>query len=199
VRYIQKKKRRGGEEAIEKTDKLKPNLVIMDIFLNGEMDGITAIEEIKTRHDIPFIYITAHSDKKTLNRAKATEPYGYILKPINQKELYSSIEIALYKYDMEIKLKESEEKLRIMFDSIGDGIIVTDLEADIIEVNNSILRMGKYSNKEEIIGRNALDFVSPKDHEKAMENLSKELEAGLSAEDVELFGFKAFWTLDMIY
>jgi len=85
----------------------------------------------------------------------------------------------------EENLQKSEEKLRIIFESIGNGIIVTDLEANIIDVNNATLRMGGYSHKEELIGRNAIDFVSPNDRAKAMENLSKELETGYSIEDVE--------------
>lgn len=82
-------------------------------------------------------------------------------------------------------LKENEERLRIMFESIEDGIVVTDVEANIIKVNNAILRMGGYSHKEEFIGRNAIDFVSPNDRAKAMENLSKELEAGNSKGNIE--------------
>ncbi len=86
---------------------------------------------------------------------------------------------------MEKALQEVKAKLHIMFESIGDGIVVTDLEANIVEVNNGILRMGGYSHKKELIGQSAMDFVSPKDRAKAMENLSKELEVGQSKEDIE--------------
>ncbi len=85
----------------------------------------------------------------------------------------------------EENLKKSEEKLRNIFESIGNGVIVTDLEANIIDVNNATLRMGGYSHKDELIGRNAIDFVSPNDRAMAMENMSKELEIGHSIKDVE--------------
>lgn len=101
-----------GEEAIQKAGELKPDLVLMDIVLKGEMDGIDAAQKIRELFDIPLIYLTAYSDEKTLERAKVTEPFGYVLKPFEDREIQSAIEMALYKHQMEKKLKESEEKYR---------------------------------------------------------------------------------------
>jgi two-component system, response regulator PdtaR len=101
-----------GEEAIEKVGELKPNLVLMDIVLKGEMDGIDAALKIRELFNIPIIYLTAYSDEKTLERAKITEPFGYVLKPFEDREIQSAIEMAIYKHQMEKKLKESEEKYR---------------------------------------------------------------------------------------
>ncbi len=101
-----------GEEAIQKAGELKPDMVLMDIVLKGEMDGIDAAQKIRELFDIPLIYLTAYSDKKTLERAKVTEPFGYVLKPFEDREIQSAIEMALYKHQMEKKLKESEEKYR---------------------------------------------------------------------------------------
>ncbi|MBI4813463.1 MAG: response regulator [Methanobacterium sp.] len=101
-----------GEEAIQKAGELKPNLVLMDIVLKGEMDGIDAAQNIRELYDIPIIYLTAYSDEKTLERAKVTEPFGYVLKPFEDREIQSAIEMAIYKHQMEKKLKESEEKYR---------------------------------------------------------------------------------------
>ncbi|MDO5835558.1 MAG: response regulator [Methanobacterium sp.] len=101
-----------GEEAIEKAGELKPNLVLMDIVLKGEMDGIDAAQKIRELFDIPIIYLTAYSDEKTLQRAKVTEPFGYVLKPFEDREIQSAIEMAIYKHKMEQQLKESEEKYR---------------------------------------------------------------------------------------
>ena len=101
-----------GEEAIQKAGELKPDMVLMDIVLKGEMDGIDAAQKIREQFDIPLIYLTAYSDKKTLERAKVTEPFGYVLKPFEDREIQSAIEMALYKHQMEKKLKESEEKYR---------------------------------------------------------------------------------------
>lgn len=101
-----------GEEAIEKVGELKPNLVLMDIVLKGEMDGIDAALKIRELFNIPIIYLTAYSYEKTLERAKITEPFGYVLKPFEDREIQSAIEMAIYKHQMEKKLKESEEKYR---------------------------------------------------------------------------------------
>jgi len=102
----------NGEEAIKTAGEEKPNLVLMDIVLKGEMDGIEAAQKIRELYDIPIIYLTAYSDAKTLERAKVTEPFGYVLKPFEDREIQSAIEMALYKHKMEQKLKESEEKYR---------------------------------------------------------------------------------------
>jgi two-component system, response regulator PdtaR len=102
----------NGDEAIQKAGELKPNLVLMDIVLKGEMDGIDAAQNIRELYDIPIIYLTAYSDEKTLERAKVTEPFGYVLKPFEDREIQSAIEMALYKHKMEKRLKASEEKYR---------------------------------------------------------------------------------------
>lgn len=88
-----------GEEAIEKAGEIKPDLVLMDIVLKDSMDGIEAAEQIRNRFKIPVIYVTAYVDYATVLRAKMiTEPYGYIPKPIDEKDLHATIEIALYRY-----------------------------------------------------------------------------------------------------
>ena len=103
---------RTGEEAIQKTKVLHPDLVLMDIVLEGEMDGIEAAAHIKSLCEIPIVYLTAYADRKTLERAKITEPYGYILKPFDDRDLHITIDIGLHKQRMERKLKETEERLR---------------------------------------------------------------------------------------
>lgn len=95
-----------GEEAVQKAEEHKPDLVLMDIVLLNKMDGIAAAEQIRKKFDIPVVYLTAYADENTLERAKVTEPYGYIVKPFNDKEVRSSIEVALYKHRIEKKLRE---------------------------------------------------------------------------------------------
>lgn len=90
-----------GKEAIDKTDATNPDLVLMDIKLQGDMDGIEAANVIIKTYDIPIVFLTAFSDEKTLSRAKLSGPFGYLLKPFEERELRSSIEIALYKHGME--------------------------------------------------------------------------------------------------
>ncbi len=97
----------SGVEAISKVEKLKPDLVLMDIKLRGEMDGVEAANIIIKTYDIPIIFLTAYSDDTTINRAKLSEPYGYLLKPFEERDLRSAIEIALYKHGMEQEAKRA--------------------------------------------------------------------------------------------
>ncbi len=92
---------KSGEDAIKLVGEVRPDLVLMDIMLAGEMSGIEAAAAIKQRFDIPVVYLTAHADMATLERAKVTEPYGYILKPFKEMELRTVVELALHKHHME--------------------------------------------------------------------------------------------------
>jgi len=101
----------SGEEAISKIKSLNLDLVLMDIILSGTMDGIETANIINTNYNIPIIFITAYGDKKTLNRAKLSEPYGYIVKPItNEDDLLPTIELAMYNHQVKKKLKKGSEK-----------------------------------------------------------------------------------------
>ncbi len=91
----------SGAEAIKKAEKARPDVVLMDIMLKGEMDGIEAAEQIHSKLSVPVVYVTAHADETTLQRAKRTEPMGYLLKPFNERELHAAIEIAIYKHTTE--------------------------------------------------------------------------------------------------
>ncbi len=102
---------RTGEEIISKTRELKPDLVLMDIVLEGMMSGIEAAEKIMTGLDIPVIYLTALADNETLHRAKITEPFGYVLNPFDERILYSAIEMAMYKHKINRQLKERTREL----------------------------------------------------------------------------------------
>ncbi|HML06285.1 MAG TPA: methanogen output domain 1-containing protein [Methanobacterium sp.] len=116
----------SGEDAVEKAALLIPDLILMDIVLRGDMDGIQAAQIIKDNYDIPIVYLTAYSDEKTLKRAKITGPFGYIIKPFEDRELHSAIEVALYKHEMESKLTASEKWLSTTLESIGEAVITTD-------------------------------------------------------------------------
>ncbi len=95
-----------GEQAVELALKIKPSLILMDIQLSGKIDGIEAAERILKYLDIPIIYITAYADKLTMQRAKRTLPYCYIIKPYTETELLANIELALYKHEYERKTKK---------------------------------------------------------------------------------------------
>jgi PAS domain S-box-containing protein len=124
-----------GEEAIRQAEETRPNLILMDIRLKGEMDGIEVAQHIRTHLDIPVIYLTAYADEDTLQRAKVTESYGYLLKPFEERDLRSAIEMALYKHEMECKLRESKQWLAATLNSIGDAVIATDSQGYIKFMN----------------------------------------------------------------
>ncbi len=118
----------SAEGAITRATKLRPNLILMDIRLRGEMDGIQAAEQIWHNLQIPVIYVTGHSDKSTVERATLTFPFGYILKPIKEQELYVAIQTALNRYDR-------EQFLSSVLRGMGDGVIVVDLQLNIKYLN----------------------------------------------------------------
>src|SRR5688500_8622672 len=90
----------SGEKAVEQAGDLRPDLVLMDIHLQGKMDGIEAADQIRRRFGIPVIYLTANADHPTVQRAKVTEPFGYVIKPFEERELQTSIEMAIYKHQV---------------------------------------------------------------------------------------------------
>jgi PAS domain S-box-containing protein len=108
---------RRGEDAVTIAAAERPTLVLMDIVLAGEMDGIEAADRIRQTSNLPIVFLTAHSDTDTLTRAKATGPFGYLLKPFNEHELETHIEMALYRYRSEEALREKEERLRLAIDA----------------------------------------------------------------------------------
>ena len=98
-----------GEQAVELATESKPDLVMMDIMLKGDMSGIQAAEAIRKSNDIPVIFLTAYTDKDTVNKAKETEPYGYIIKPFKEIDIQTAIEIALYKHGREQQVKKERD------------------------------------------------------------------------------------------
>ena len=116
----------SGEEALKQTEKDQPDLVLMDIVLQGETTGIDTAEKIRLRFDVPVVYLTAYSDEATLEKAKVTEPFGYLLKPFSDSELHSTIEMALYKHRTEKTLRESEKKYRNLFNNVKDAIFMME-------------------------------------------------------------------------
>lgn len=125
----------SGVEAIERIRELKPDIVLMDIVLKGRIDGVEATSEISEKFNIPVVFITSHTDTATVDRAKLTEPLGYIVKPFSIPELRSSIEIALYRHDSTLKIKQESECISSVLSSAGSGIIATDNEGIITYFN----------------------------------------------------------------
>lgn len=143
-----------GKNAICKVEKLKPDLILMDIVLKGELDGIETTKLIKKRFDIPIIYLTAYSDKTTFERAKLTEPYGFIVKPAGIYELKCNIENAFYKYELEKKLKKQADLLNLTH----DAIIVHDMQDRITFWNHGAEERYGWS-EEEVLGKVTHDLL----------------------------------------
>jgi len=115
-----------GEDALRQVETHEPDLVIMDVVLRGEMDGIETAQIIHERFNIPVVFLTAHSDDPVLVRAKASEPFGYLIKPFRDRELRSTIEMALVKHELLFRLEESEQWLSVTLNSVGDALIAAD-------------------------------------------------------------------------
>jgi PAS domain S-box-containing protein len=126
-----------GAEALKLAEETCPDLIVMDVVLRGEMDGISAADAIRERFKIPIVYLTAYADDEILERARITEPFGYLIKPFRERELYSTIKMALSKHQLHMKLRESQEWWEVTLQSIGDAVIATDSEGRVIFMNPS--------------------------------------------------------------
>lgn len=137
-----------GEDAIKKAGELRPSLILMDINLKGEMDGIEAATQIRGQFDIPIIFLTAFSTQSVIERALQAESFGYILKPFEERELVITIDMALYKHNIEHKLRESENKFRSVIEYSSDGIALIDRQGRITEWNHAAEEITGFSRSE---------------------------------------------------
>lgn len=140
----------SADEAIVRASERCPDVVLMDIRIKGSRDGIQTAEILKERFGAPIVYLTAHADEATIERAKKTEPYGYLLKPVKSAELRCAIEVALYKYEMEKRLRERERLFSTTLRSIGDAVVAVDLAGNITFMNRAA---------EELIGLPAVNAI----------------------------------------
>ena len=137
-----------GREAIRLAEELCPDLVLMDIHLKGDTDGIEAALDINDRLHIPVVYLTAYADDETLRRAKITEPFGYIMKPFGIRELHATIEMALYRFRAEQRVAESREWLFTTLRSIGEAVVATDNQGRIRFLNPAAERLTGFKQDE---------------------------------------------------
>ncbi|MHB8053894.1 MAG: HD domain-containing phosphohydrolase [Candidatus Aminicenantales bacterium] len=140
-----------GEEAITVAEKSRPDIILMDIVLKGRIDGIEAAQHIWETLSLPVVYLTAYADEATLQRAKVTEPFGYILKPFDERELQTTIEMAFFKAQMEKKLRERERWLSTVLRSIGDGVIATDTNGRITFMNGIAEKLTGWTQDEVLL------------------------------------------------
>ncbi|MFW5727351.1 MAG: PAS domain S-box protein [Spirochaetia bacterium] len=150
----------SGEEALDVISRNSLDLILLDIRLKGEMDGIETARHIRRRFSTPFIFLSTFSDEETLSRAKRTEPYGYITKSSHQNDLHSMIEMALYRHQMELQARKNEEILSITLKSISDAVIGATLEGTIISWNKGAEQIFGYT-EDEARGKNLLILTPP--------------------------------------
>ncbi len=149
----------SGEEALVAAQKLRPDLILMDIMLQGKMDGVETARQITANYGIPVVFLTAYSDERTISRAKETNAYGYLLKPFEERELRTTIEMAIYKSAMERQLKQNREWLASILRSISDGVLTTNLEG-VIEFCNPVAECLTGWTAEEMILSRISDVVA---------------------------------------
>jgi PAS domain S-box-containing protein len=160
----------SGEDAVRSVERKRPDIVLMDIVLDGPIDGIEATKRILALCDVPVVYMTAYSGQDVLQRAKTTNPYGFLVKPIGENELVSSIEIALYKHEMKRRLRESTGKYRLIVENLNDVVFSTDENGVITFISRGVDEASGYEPAE-IVGNAFGNFVHPADREKAAQVL----------------------------
>ncbi|MBT4575809.1 MAG: response regulator [Candidatus Cloacimonetes bacterium] len=162
----------SGEVAVPTAIQLNPDVVLMDIMLGDEMTGLVAAEEIHYALDIPIVFITAFADDKTINKSKMAEPFGYIIKPFDERELKAVIELAIYKHAMQQILKRSEAKYRRIFENIQDVFCEMELDGTIIEISPSIEAMSNHK-RSDLLGSNIGDLITDKQQVTDLLNMNK--------------------------
>jgi PAS domain S-box-containing protein len=149
---------RSGEEALVRARSTPFDLVLMDIRLKGDMDGVATAQALKTELQTPVVYITAHADQETIDRAKVTEPLGYILKPVSDGDLRSVVQTSIYKAAMDRRLRASEAWLATTLRSVGEAIVATNPDGNVVFLNPGAERLTGWSNAE-AQGRLLMDVV----------------------------------------
>ena len=131
----------SGEETLQGIDEARPDLVLMDIRLQGELDGLATAAQIRERHDIPVVYLTGYAEEAVLQAATLTDPFGYVGKPVREGELRATIEMALYRHEMDQKLRESEEQHRTLFETMAQGVVYQATDGQIVSANPAAERI----------------------------------------------------------
>ncbi|PKQ60785.1 hypothetical protein BZG02_18115 [Labilibaculum filiforme] len=149
-----------GKEAIRICEKTKPDIILMDVHLGGDLDGIQTTELIKTKFDIPVIFLSSDTEESTIQRVINIHSYGYLVKPIDKKELGISIELAFYKHQFDLDQKMREQRFRNFITDSPEAIIVIN-ENGLIEYLNCLgLKLFKTAYIEDLMGLPLLSFVA---------------------------------------
>ncbi|HEY9647454.1 MAG TPA: ATP-binding protein [Chroococcidiopsis sp.] len=148
----------SGRVAIDKANSSQPDLVLMDVVLKGDMDGIATASQICAQHDIPVVFLTAYTDENTLQRAKNTLPLGYIVKPFSPGELRIAVELALFKHQVDRELRAHRAYLATLLGSMNDAVIATDAQGLITFMNPAAEALTGW-REVEAFGKNATEVL----------------------------------------
>lgn len=148
----------SGEELLDNLKEKSPELVLMDVKLRGKLDGIETSRIIKSKYNLPVVMLTAFADDTTIERTKETAPFGYILKPFEEKELNTAVEMALYRYKLEKKLQESEEQYRSFFEEDLSGDFIASGNGRILQCNSAFLEIFRFPSREKAMDSNINDL-----------------------------------------
>ncbi|MDO9515476.1 MAG: PAS domain S-box protein [Syntrophales bacterium] len=170
----------SGEEAVKKAVELRPDLILMDIVLGPGINGIEAARLIHASHNTPIVYVSANINEDTMEEIKATNPFGFIVKPFEDRELRVTIEMALYRHQMEEALRVSEEKYRTILENIEEAYFEVDLAGNFTFFNNALcMIMGLPRNK--LMGTSSLQYVEPETANKIYKAFNKAYRTGKPA------------------
>lgn len=178
----------GADDAIQQAIEHRPDLILMDIMLKGNKNGIDAANEIKDMLKIPIIFLTAYSDLKLIEEAKNTEPYAFIVKPFQDKQVIASIEMALSRSQIEKKLFRSEEIYHTLIDNIQDGLFLIQ-DGKLKFVNEAFSRIPGYT-VDEVLGMEFQDFVAPEDRNMVVDRYVRMMKGEKVLSNYEFHGIR---------
>lgn len=178
----------SADDAIQQAIEHRPDLILMDIVLKGNKNGIEAADEIKNVIKIPVIFLTAYSDLKLIEEAKNTEPYAFIIKPFQERQVIASIEMALYKSQMEKNLIENEGMYRTLIDNIQDGVFLIQ-DGKLKFVNEAFARIPGYT-VDEVLDLDFKEFVAPEDRDMVLDRYIKMMEGEKVPTNYEFRGIR---------
>lgn len=178
----------GADDAIQQAIEHRPDLILMDIMLKGNKNGIDAANEIKDMLKIPIIFLTAYSDLKLIEEAKNTEPYAFIVKPFQDKQVIASIEMALSRSQIEKKLFQSEEIYHTLIDNIQDGLFLIQ-DGKLKFVNEAFSRIPGYT-VDEVLGMDFKDFVAPEDKDMVVDRYARMMKGEKVLSNYEFHGIR---------
>jgi PAS domain S-box-containing protein len=163
----------SADEVTESVDELRPDIILMNVRLKGETDGIEVAQQIKSRHDIPIIFMTANADEATVRRAITAEPDGFLIKPLDALELRAAIEMATRRHGMKANAHESDRRIREITESLSEVIFETDMAGNITFVNRAGLQEFGYTQEQVEGGMTLYDIVPADKHKEIRESIAQ--------------------------